>query len=152
MTPAMLYNYFCCEATGKSIDIMDLKGLWDLNDDVDIDRLREAIIKTIGHYEGLNIGFRRDKATFIRRKAGAPVIPVLELSEDGLRDFLVKAGSRKRNVETDDMIDATIIKFNGKQYLYMRIPHLVYDGMSVHNFLRETLIYSKPAKIPQWGD
>ena len=137
MTPAMLYNYFCCEATGKSIDIMDLKGLWDLNDDVDIDRLREAIIKTIGHYEGLNIGFRRDKATFIRRKAGAPVIPVLELSEDGLRDFLVKAGSRKRNVETDDMIDATIMKFNGKQYLYMRIPHLVYDGMSVHNFLKD---------------
>ena len=137
MTPAMLYNYFCCEATGAPIDIMDLKGLWELNDDVDTGRLRDALKKTISHYEGLNIGFRRDKATFIRRKAGAPDIPVLELSEDGLRDFLLKAGSRKRNVEVDDMIDATIIIFNGKPYLYMRIPHLVYDGMSIHNFLKD---------------
>ncbi|MBQ8094466.1 MAG: hypothetical protein IJ242_12965 [Clostridia bacterium] len=140
MTPSMLYNFFRCEATGDTIDIMDLKALWELNDDVDIERLRQALIKTISHYEGLNIGFCRERAVFIKRKAEIPEIPVMELTKDGLKDFLLKAGSKKRNLADDNMIDVTIIKFNGKSYLYLRMPHLVYDGMSTSNFLKDISI------------
>lgn len=140
MTPSMLYNFFCCEASGDTIDIMDLKALWELNDDVDIERLRQALIKTISHYEGLNIGFCREQTKFIRRKAEIPEIPVLKLGENGLKDFLLKAGSKKRNLKDDDMIDVTIIRFDGKSYLYLRMPHLVYDGMSTSNFLKDISI------------
>lgn len=143
MTPSMLYNYFCCEATGETIDAMDLKALWDLNDDVDLERLIEAIKKSVNHYPGLNIGFNREKAVFTRRETKMSDIQILELTEDGLREFLAKAGSRRRNMEEDNMVDSTIIKFNGKAYLYLRMPHLVYDGMSTNVLLKNiTQCYS----------
>lgn len=50
--------------------------------------------------------------------------------------YYSKAGSRKRNMEEDNMVDSTIIKFNGKAYLYLRMPHLVYDGISTNALLK----------------
>ena len=134
MTPSMLYNFFCCDATNKTIDVTDLKGLWELNDDIDLDRLKKAIVNLLENYPGLNIGFNREKKTFIKRNCLKPDIQILDLSEASFKEQIFKLGSKQRDLMNDDMIDVSIMKTPTKSYLYMRIPHLVYDGASLNSF------------------
>lgn len=130
------YFKFCMAAVGKPV--FNVSELLELDPDVDLDRLAEAIRKAVANHAGLNVRlFVNDKGE-VRQKysPGQWELKVERMSSESFEE------EKKNLVQPflllkDRLFRFRLIKTPEAGYLFFDIHHIIFDGASLTILFRE---------------
>lgn len=131
------YQYELCKKNGKSIDCIDTVYFFKLDEDVDIKKLKASVEATVDAHTIYKSHIDIDNNKLIVDEAVFKVEDVAIKGQD-FEEYRKNIYKRKRNLKTDPLLEAKLLHIDdGRIYLYMNLCHLVYDGKTVNNLLKE---------------
>ncbi|MCF0146029.1 MAG: non-ribosomal peptide synthetase, partial [Eubacterium sp.] len=129
MTQSLIYNFYDAERSGDTIDLMDLRGFWKLDVEVDAERLKKALEDTLDAHPVYSINFTDDtERRIIRNEVKPAEVQFVSLSDADFEAYRRKNARYKRNLQKDKMYDAAIVSVENERYLYLNMTHQVFDG------------------------
>ena len=135
---AQHYQYDVCASLGKNMNLYDMILYYELDDELDTERLKEAIEQTV-------LAFPIYRARINIREKWMEIDPPvrvrdLSLSEEEFRAFRMDRLTQKRDFTGDPkkdapLFDAAIIRQGGRKFLFLDLCHIIYDGAGMKLFM-----------------
>ena len=135
---AQHYQYDVCASLGKNMNLYDMILYYELDDDLDTERLKKAIEQTV-------LEFPIYRARINIREKWMEIDPPFKVrdisfSEEEFRTFRKERLEEKRDFTGDPgkdapLFDAAIIRQGGRKYLFLDICHIIYDGTGMKLFM-----------------
>lgn len=137
MTNAQKYQLNECDKINSPMDLNDFRGFWKLNKDIDIEKLKKAVLDSFSESEGMNVSFDREKKLMIRTDR-KPHMEDISLSKEEFEKFRKDKNKVVRDILNDELYELAII-YTEDVYLYININHLLYDESSLKNLFGEII-------------
>ena len=141
LTNAQIYQLYECEKIGYTIDFNDWRGFWLLDDGIDIEKLKKAVVDTYNSHAGMNVKFDlsgEDEGEMIACDTwDRPTIEEIDIAPDDFKAYRLKKEKEKRDVLNHRLYELAILHVGAETYLYMNINHFLYDESGLKLLLEE---------------
>lgn len=131
LTLGQKYNFYDCESIGDTIDLMDLRAFYELDDTVEIEKLKKAIEDSLKAHKVYGINFNKENGTFIRNNNYDASVLEIDVEPDKFEEYRINKSTGKRDILNDRMYDIEVIHVGEKTFLYMNLSHQIFDGASI---------------------
>lgn len=135
---AQHYQYDVCASLGKNMNLYDMVLYYELDHELDTEKLKKAIEQTVLEYPvyrtRINISEKwMEVNSFFQ-------VRELSFSEEEFRAFREERLSEERNFTGDPkkdapLFDAAIIHSGGRSFLFLDLCHIIYDGTGMKLFM-----------------
>lgn len=148
-TTSQAYQKAVMETGGASIEAIELDRYYELDKDIDEEKLRGAVYDSLCAHD---IYRARMKNNVMRISEDRPVVALYYFTEKLFREYRDKTYQRHINCESESPIEIDIItcvedysdydtsvsnELIGKKYLHIKACHYVYDQVSLYNLFNE---------------
>lgn len=114
----------------EELNSMNLPSLFRLKNDVDIDRLRNAVIKVLDAHPGMKIRIVKEEQFYqMYDESYAPDCNIIEI-ENFEFENVIKELERPFNIFKERLYRCNIYKTEEANYFFMSIHHVISDGTS----------------------
>ena len=143
LTFAQKYQKAVMEAGHSGIEAIELDRYYELDADVDEEKLKAAVSDTLCAHDIYRV---RVKGSVMKISDDMPVVSLYYFTPALFKEFRTRNFNRKINCETEAPVQADIIccvndycnhdaadddQVTGKKYLHLKISHYVYDAASL---------------------
>jgi amino acid adenylation domain-containing protein/non-ribosomal peptide synthase protein (TIGR01720 family) len=137
VSSAQLHIYYSWQIDPSSV-AYNIPLAFELTGDIDHATLETALHRVIGRHESLHMAFRMmDTPVFYPQEPIYPPLDSMECSEQEL-DSLLKELVRPFDLSTGHLFRYHLLRTNtGRQVFFLDFHHIIADGQSVYNFIRE---------------
>ena len=141
LTNAQIYQLYECEKIGYTIDFNDWRGFWLLDEGIDIEKLKNAVVDTFNAHAGLNVNFNikgQCSGEMIAHETWQkPSIEELDINPDDFKAYRQKKEKEKRDCLHDRLFELAILNVGAEKYLYININHFLHDESGLKLIIEE---------------
>lgn len=148
LTLSNRYNIYDCEKINETIDLMDWRAFYELDEEVDISKLKKAIEDSLMAHQVYGININKDQS-IIRNESFKAEVLEITVEPEKFEEFRRNKAYHKRDMLNDQLFDIEVIHVGTvKTFLYMNMTHQIFDGAAIA-LLYEEISQRYEGKTPE---